>query len=307
MISLGIFKGWVFFLGILSLAGCTTVTAMQQSPSSEGHAELYDVPYQTAHDAALDACRELGLEIESQNAEDRVIVCKHGASLTTPAHTTTLLSWSYGERIGIYLKAVAEGQTEIRVVSKPVYKLTAYQNDKSYFVHLLIYSRLIALQEETGQFAVGPPFSETESGVSLEGVGQTLEELIQTNAKYKEHGIDVMGLSNTVANYGFTATVGHQSNRFTVADKKITWFCFFESSWKPVFKRPKFRAVWTNPEGKMVQDKTFGTAFGNADLIRNTLDLNKLRFETLVGAWRVQIFKGDILFDERKFEIALAP
>ncbi len=127
---------FIFCVLATSFVGCTTQRSMETQSPNGGNVQSYEVPYKTAFDLALYACKVLDVSIESQNYEQKYIVASNGIS-----------GWSWGERIGIYFIEVEKNRTEIRVVSKAKVKTNVFAPKWSQEIHQIIRDRISQLDK----------------------------------------------------------------------------------------------------------------------------------------------------------------
>lgn len=129
------------------------------------------------------------------------------------------------------------------------------------------------------------------------------EARLQRMEKFK---IESMGLAKDVDNLFIGSKIGERTNRFSLSDGKVTWFCKFSYGLRSVgavLVRPKFVATWYGPSNKIFKHETFKNAYGNNDLARNELKLDPNHPEQFIGKWRVEIRYKDEILDEQEFEI----
>lgn len=130
-------KKFIFLVMLSSFcSSCTTLGSMETSSPRGGNSQVYGISYKKAFDLVLYTCEVMDFKVESKNYEQKYIVAKNGLS-----------AWSWGERIGVYLKEINPNQTEVRVVSKPKIKTNVLAPHWANEFHQVMQKRLHQLHE----------------------------------------------------------------------------------------------------------------------------------------------------------------
>lgn len=107
-------------MAIALLAGCATP---KQVATMEGHGKraVFNAPYDRVWRAAVDAAQVEDLRIRSADPATGYISAKRGFRVHT-----------YGENVGIWVREVAPGQTQVEVVSRqagpPKFSFKSWEN-----------------------------------------------------------------------------------------------------------------------------------------------------------------------------------
>lgn len=122
----------------------------------------------------------------------------------------------------------------------------------------------------------------------------------------EELGIAEFGLARSVKQkFTFDAVKTEGANYvFPASLKHIIWYAQFDlgGSFKNLSKR-KMKVKWYSPGGKIYEEKDFKIGFMNSTYTKTKLELPRPFPEKLLGLWRVRVFKGDVLIDDRYFEV----
>jgi len=90
------------------MGGCASTETVKEA-EGQGVSRSYPYTYDQVYEATLSAAKTKELEVvESDRSAGRVML-SHGVTL-----------WSWGERIAVFIKPVADATTEVEIVSKPV-------------------------------------------------------------------------------------------------------------------------------------------------------------------------------------------
>ena len=100
----------VFLISIFAIfaGGCASTETVKEA-KGEGVSRVYQYAYEPVFNAALVAAKAKELEVVESDKNSGRLVLSHGVTL-----------WSWGERIAVFVKPVAEQITEVEIVSKPV-------------------------------------------------------------------------------------------------------------------------------------------------------------------------------------------
>lgn len=97
----------ISFLAVIA-SGCASTDTVKAA-RGQGVSRTYQFAYEPVYNATLAAAKAKKLEVvENDKAKGRLIL-SNGVTL-----------WSWGERIAVFIKPLAENSTEVEIVSKPV-------------------------------------------------------------------------------------------------------------------------------------------------------------------------------------------
>jgi hypothetical protein len=99
------------FLAVFALCflgACATTETVQQAKGT-GEKRTFNAGYERVYKATLSAASKQGLTVTSTDQSRGQILLSHGM---TP--------WSWGERVAIFVTKLADDQTEVEIISKPV-------------------------------------------------------------------------------------------------------------------------------------------------------------------------------------------
>lgn len=106
---------------IFAFAGCSTPKKVE-TLAGRGAKQVFGAPYEQVWQAALAAADMEGLHMVSNNEESGYIAARRGIRLH-----------SFGEHVGIWVKKLSNGETEVEVVSRqagpPVAWLKNWENE----------------------------------------------------------------------------------------------------------------------------------------------------------------------------------
>ena len=94
-------------LAILFAACASTETGKEAQ--GQGISRSYEYAYETVFNAAITAAKAKELEVVESDKNSGRLVFSNGVTL-----------WSWGERIGVFVKPVNSKTTQVEIVSKPV-------------------------------------------------------------------------------------------------------------------------------------------------------------------------------------------
>ena len=126
--------------------------------------------------------------------------------------------------------------------------------------------------------------------------------------RYQEFGIQDMGVAKNVTNLWVGKKVEGRQRIFSINDGKLDWFAQYNywsaGSWKALATmHRKFRAYWYAPDGKLFTEQDFMQSKIRAEFAKTTMEWDPALGDRLIGEWKVRIFEGGKLLDERTFEL----
>ena len=118
---------WVaFIVGVLGLAGCTSLNTAEKAQGS-GEQVVYKAPFDEVWAAMPEVITNAGLQFVSANNDKHVFLAEHGVS-----------GWSWGENVAIFVGKIESEKTSVEVITKRklVTNITAQDWDGPIFIQL---------------------------------------------------------------------------------------------------------------------------------------------------------------------------
>jgi hypothetical protein len=97
---------FIFFAVIAS--GCASTETVKEA-KGQGVSRTYPYAYESVYNATIAAAKTKELEVVENDKANGRLILSHGVTL-----------WSWGEKIAVFVKALATTSTEVEIVSKPV-------------------------------------------------------------------------------------------------------------------------------------------------------------------------------------------
>lgn len=124
----------------------------------------------------------------------------------------------------------------------------------------------------------------------------------------EEFGIKDIGIAKKVTNLWVAKKVAGEQRIFPLGQASLDWFVQYNQASLNSFKalglqHRKYRVYWYTPNKKLYSEQEFMQSQVRSEFAKTTLQWDAELGDYLVGEWRVRVFEGGKLIDERTFEI----
>lgn len=159
--------------------------------------------------------------------------------------------------------------------------------------------------------AAADPAPLSAAGANVEVTPVSGEVLLEAAERA---GIKAMGIAEDV--FQFDALIkprGRQGPVFTDDIKQLYWYCKFtfsrsaKNSWEKGWAKKnarKLKAVWYAPDGTIYHEDIFSWGTMAPEVAKTKVEFSRPFEDRLRGTWRLRVWIGEVLVDDRQFEIA---